>query len=212
LSLMKTKLQAGILPLANLVLFPKTTIFLTIKDARQIDIILEFLRQDLPIAMPLFYHNNFFSTCTRAQVTIIKQDGALITEQGLKLFVNGIDRVQLEIPTMNNAHIYLVTSILDTNEPTKEIQHLLPHLSKEFESWVNRSVPLAEEREYLISQAKSPEGLSYNIAMYMIDDLITKQRCLEIPSLIERLLIESALINKESATLAKQAVALFDAA
>ncbi len=183
------KLKIPILPVQNLVFFPKTTVPLTIENPLAIQIIKDCIEFDCPVGLGLvesfgtFYSEIPKNICGIGIPLILEDNGLQI-----KVLVNGLNRVRVGKIIQNFPYsVYDVEIYEDKEEIINLADTNLLKLKSLFEKWLDQSLLRPSERSQLMDSLQPPANLIDYICMFLIKDVEVRQILLESPSLLDRI-------------------------
>jgi Lon protease-like protein len=183
------KLKIPILPVQNLVFFPKTSVPLTIENPMAIQIIKDCIEFDCPIGLGLAESFGSFISeipkkiCGIGIPLMLEDDGGRI-----KILVNGINRVKVGKIIQDHPYSVYDVEIFEDKQELISLDDLnLIKLKTIFEKWLDQSLLRPTERNQLMETLRAPAHLVDYICMFLVKDLEIRQILLECPSLLERI-------------------------
>lgn len=194
------KLKIPILPVQNLVFFPRTSVPLTIENPMAIQIIKDCIEFDCPVGLALVESFGTFlseiprNICGIGTPIMLEENGHQI-----KVIINGINRVKVGKILQNYPYnVYDVEIFEDKKEAVEQNDLNLFKLKKVFEMWLEQSLLRPSEREKLMESLQPPAHLIDYICMFLIRDLEVRQILLESSSLLERIQMLAMVFRDEN--------------
>jgi ATP-dependent Lon protease len=194
------KLKIPILPVQNLVFFPRTSVPLTIENPVAIQIIKDCIEFDCPVGLALVESfGTFVSEIPRnvcgIGVPIMLEE----TDNQIKIVINGLNRVRVGKIIQNYPYnVYDVETFEDKEEKIDQDDLNLFRLKKVFEKWLDQSLLRQSERKQLMDSLEPPAHLIDYICMFLVRDVDIRQILLESHSLTDRIQTLSLIFRDEN--------------
>ncbi len=202
-----TSIKAPLLPLPNVVFFPKTALPLFVDAPAYGRMIRDCALQGLPVTISMAHIFNL----PRDQKGTVHQQlrpttiGCLgipyildeFPDGGLKVLIKGIARTRLVSLAQNlPSPIYNVEILEDSHSEVGNLSGQLTHINNILESWVNKHVPNSVEREAFLKSLETAEHITNYVSMLLIRDCEVRQALLETDSLRDRIHLLGALLRE----------------
>ena len=201
-----TCIKAPLLPLPNVVFFPKTALPLYVDTPSYSRMIRDCAIKGLPVVicmadvLELPNAEQGFSMQYLRPAIIGTLGVPYILEEypggALKVLVKGLTRIRLLSAVQNLP--YPIYDIEILTEPTCDISHLdgqLTHINNILEAWVGLNVANYEEREAFLNSLATTQHITNYVSMLLIRDAGIRQTLLETNSLLDRIHLLAALLR-----------------
>jgi ATP-dependent Lon protease len=194
------KLNIPILPVHNLVFFPRTTVPLNVEDKNVIQMIKDCLEFECPIGLSLADEQGPFSLDTPKKICGIGHPYIIEeTENELKVIITGSGKVKIGALLQNFPYpVYEVEMIEQENELLDGADPRVVKLRQIFELWLDQSVLTQTEKIHFLEALASIDQICDYISMFIIHDAELRQILLETNSLNDRIQILSLLLSYEN--------------
>lgn len=194
------KLKIPILPVQNLVFFPRTSVPLTIENPIAIQIIRDCIEFDCPVGLALV--ESFGTFVSEIPRNICGIGIPILLEENdhqIKVVINGINRVKVGKIIQNYPYnVYDVETFEDKKEELETNDLNIFKLKNIFEKWLEQSLLRPNERAKLMETLEPAAHLVDYICMFLIRDLEVRQILLESSSLLERIQMISMIFRDEN--------------
>ncbi len=193
-------LKIPILPVQNLVFFPRTSVPLTIENPVAIQIIKDCIEFDCPVGLALVESfGTFVSDIPRnvcgIGIPILLEE----KDNQIKIIINGLNRVKVGKIIQNYPYnVYDVETFEDKKEDIEQNDLNLFKLKKVFEKWLDQSLLRPSERKQLMESLEPPAHLIDYICMFLVRDVEIRQILLESYSLTDRIQTLSLIFRDEN--------------
>jgi ATP-dependent Lon protease len=191
------KLNIPVLPIQNLVFFPKTAVPLNIENPTVIKMIKDCVEFDCPIGLSLMEGFGLFVSDVPRETCGIGM--AIILEESptqLKVIINGTGKVKLGSVVQNFPYpVYEAELIEEAEEDLSMDDSRVEKLRSIFASWLDNSILNESERLQLLNGLTTIDHIVDYISMFIIQDVELRQLILEVNSLSERIQMLNLLIN-----------------
>ncbi|HAZ11854.1 MAG: hypothetical protein A2X86_07615 [Bdellovibrionales bacterium GWA2_49_15] len=201
-----TSIKAPLLPLPNVVFFPKTALPLYVDTPSYGRMIRDCAMKGLPVVICMAYVIDL----PPDQRGLARQQlrPAMIGSLGIpyileeypggamKVLVKGLTRARLLSPSQNLPYpVYNVEVLTGPNSDVGNLDGQLTHINNILEAWVTMNVPNSEEREAFFTGLESTEHIANYVSMLLIRDFEIRQTLLETDSLLDRIHLLGALLR-----------------
>ena len=194
------KLNIPVLPIQNLVFFPKTAVPLNIENPTVIKMIKDCVEFDSPIGLSLMEGFGLFVSDIPREICgigipIILEE----TPTQLKVIINGTGKVKLGTIVQNFPYPVYEAFLIQEEEEEEDLTLEDPKVEKLrsiFASWLENSILNETERIQLLSGLTTIDHIVDYISMFIIQDVELRQLILEVHSLSERIHMLTLLINE----------------
>ena len=192
------KLNIPVLPIQNLVFFPKTAVPLNIENPTVIKMIKDCVEFDSPIGLSLMEGFGLFVSDVPREICGIGMPIILEeTPTQLKVIINGTGKVRLGAVVQNFPYpVYEAELIEEIEEKLSLEDPKVEKLRAIFVSWLDNSILNETEREQLLNGLTTIDHIVDYISMFIIQDVELRQLILKTDSLSERIQMLSLLINE----------------
>ena len=191
------KLNIPVLPIQNLVFFPKTAVPLNIENPTVIKMIKDCVEFDCPIGLSLMEGFGLFVSDVPREICGIGMP--IILEESptqLKVIINGTGKVKLGSVIQNFPYpVYEADLIEEAEEDLSMDDPKVEKLRSIFASWLENSILNESERLQLLNGLTTIDHIVDYISMFIIQDVELRQLILEVSSLSERIQMLNLLIN-----------------
>ncbi|RLA64094.1 MAG: hypothetical protein DRQ88_06495 [Epsilonproteobacteria bacterium] len=192
------KLNIPVLPIQNLVFFPKTAVPLNIENPTVIKMIKDCVEFKTPIGLSLMEGFGLFvsdvprGTCGIGIPIILEE-----SPNQLKVIINGTGKVKLGQALQSFPYpVYEAELIEDQQELVSMDDPKVEKLRSIFAAWLENSILDEAERLQLLNGLTTIDHVVDYISMFIIQDVELRQLILEVNSLNERIQMLSMLINE----------------
>jgi len=192
------KLNIPVLPIQNLVFFPKTAVPLNIENPTVIKMIKDCVEFDCPIGLSLMEGFGLFvsdvprETCGIGMPIILEE-----SPTQLKVIINGTGKVKLGQIVQNFPYpVYEAELIEEPQELLSMDDPKVEKLRSIFASWLENSILNESERVQLLNGLTTIDHIVDYISMFIIQDVEIRQLILEVNTLSERIHMLTLLINE----------------
>lgn len=189
------KKPVPILYLFNNIFYPQTVIPLTVNDTVSKDMLLSCHENNIAIAI-YYPSQNSKGIGTLGKILSIEHN----KDKSISVVVQGLSRIKLLSMQSDDPYpIYNIDDYFDIDEKTQTLSNSpIERLHLVLETWLNRHVTSAREREQFMKDMNSPVKLINNLSMLVIKDIELKQIFLESTSLIDRVRMMNALLSGDA--------------
>lgn len=192
------KLNIPVLPIQNLVFFPKTAVPLNVENPTVIKMIKDCVEFDSPIGLSLMEGFGLFVSDIPREICGIGIP--IILEEypnQLKVIINGTGKVKLGKIVQNFPYPVYEAELIEA--PDESIAMDDPRIEKlrgVFSAWLENSILSDAERVQLLDGLTTIDHIVDYISMFIIQDVEIRQLLIEVNSLSERIQMLSLLINE----------------
>ena len=179
--------------LFNNIFYPQTVIPLTVSDNISKEMLLNCFENNIEVAL---YHPQQRSKGigTLGKILLIDHNA----DQSLSVVVQGLIRIKLlNMEVQDPYPLYHIEDYFDLDDHDQSrtlINSPIERLHQVLESWLNRHVTSAHERERFMKEMGTPAKLINNLCMLIIKDIELKQIFLESTSLLDRVRMMNSLL------------------
>lgn len=197
---MQEYFELPLLPLLNVVFFPKIAAPITLTDPSYIAMIKDCVREQRAIAVTYAkpIENPFGRTayyphpiCTLAVATIVSE-----REGELSVLLQGVTRIEIGKMVANTPYAIFQAKISPAIDDFSLLEAKLVPLWNLFSRWCDVMIRDELDRDMFRSYVSSPIHLIDYISGYMVNDVALKQILLECDSLSERVILLRTLFSQ----------------
>jgi len=196
----------AVVPLQNMVFFPKTILPVVIGDSLHMDLILDHYKHKDPLVLSLFQHP--FSGEKPSLVGTVGEiiDLQVVSGQNygferdriLKIMCHGIAAVDLL--EQKEDEQFLFYDVQERNsfcpeESSEEFYLLKKDLKNLFIKWAHLHLGNSQERETFLAKVQSAEEVTNHVATFLLKDISVKQLLLETNDMEQRMRMMSAVFG-----------------